>query len=698
MRRSWLLLLTSACAWIDDKELADRIDADGDGEPSPAYGGKDCDDTNDNVRPGADELCNERDDNCDGQLDEGAGTQWFADADFDGYGAEGEGVTACSQPDDMVPVSGDCDDNDRASNPGGDELICDGLDQDCDGLEDDAEGYPWYADDVDGDGYGDPNTMVMACEAPAKYVDNDDDCDPVNFGGLPIVFYRDRDGDGFGGTETTQACEVPDGYAEDSTDCNDDDPDIHPEALDVCGDDIDQDCDSDDRVCRYEDDLPLADALAVYKPTTGTNSYTGSFSEFGDLNDDGKADVVVSAPGATSGGFKDAGYVWVSFGAPTTANTTLNGVDNLAIFGASDTHQLGSAIAIADMDGDGTNDLILGGNKHESNKGRVDLLLGPLSTGSLDLAAVSADATLIGDTNSTLGTALAALTDADGATVLIAGAPASSFTSIVTELRVLRGLDGDDFDQDDTITGVKDDYLGRSVVNLGDLDGDGLSEVGFGAQKHLSTSSVDEGIVGAVWVLSASELPNGSDMDLEDYELNKVTGVTSLTNFGYSICPAGDINGDGLADVAVSEPAYLPSVGADAVGRVWLFEGPWRHGTASAHSTATFLGSTATGYVGYDVATLGDVDRDGKGDLAIPEPVASGGKGAVHLLYGPFSGSFDLSVNDVPAVYGNANTDFMGNSVTTGADITGDGVGDMLLGAIGVDGRGAAYLFPIEPL
>jgi hypothetical protein len=198
-------------------------------------------------------------------------------------------------------------------------------------------------------------------------------------------------------------------------------------------------------------------------------------------------------------------------------------------------------------------------------------------------------------------------------------------------------------------------------------------------------------------VLSAIELPDGSDTDLTDYDTNKVTGLTASTSFGFSVNPAGDLNGDGLADVAVAEPGYVPDDHTDKLGRVWLFEGPWHAGTASTHSVATFIGSTANGNFGYDLASIGDVDRDGKGDLAIGEPVAAGNKGAVHLLYGRFAGTFDLSIEDVPSVYGETAGDNIGNSVSTGADITGDGIDDMLLGATGVDSRGAAYLFPIEP-
>ena len=106
-------------------------DADGDGFCQQA----DCDDGNVAVHPGAAEVCNGIDDNCNGQVDEVVKTQFFADLDGDGYGSLASGSTmAC-----MLPPSGysasndDCDDNNDALNPGAVE-VCDGQDNDCNGL------------------------------------------------------------------------------------------------------------------------------------------------------------------------------------------------------------------------------------------------------------------------------------------------------------------------------------------------------------------------------------------------------------------------------------------------------------------------------------------------------------------------------------------------------------------------------------
>jgi gliding motility-associated-like protein len=94
----------------------------------------DCDDTNANVFPGATEVCDGVDNNCDGQIDESGGTVWYVDADADGYGDVNDtGVTSCTQPPGTVDNNGDCDDANSSVNPGAIE-ICDGIDNNCDGI------------------------------------------------------------------------------------------------------------------------------------------------------------------------------------------------------------------------------------------------------------------------------------------------------------------------------------------------------------------------------------------------------------------------------------------------------------------------------------------------------------------------------------------------------------------------------------
>ena len=113
------------------------IDNDADGVPGTGMceGIVDCDDRNAEVFPGAPELCNDRDDNCDGQKDEGLTVNtWYTDADHDGYGSTDSGQGCGEPPTGSVLQDGDCDDTNRRINPGTPETTGDGIDNDCDGV------------------------------------------------------------------------------------------------------------------------------------------------------------------------------------------------------------------------------------------------------------------------------------------------------------------------------------------------------------------------------------------------------------------------------------------------------------------------------------------------------------------------------------------------------------------------------------
>ena len=116
----------------DDTEAQDQ---DGDGWPDD----EDCDDTDAQVHPEAEEHCDGRDEDCDGQADEDAVDQstWYQDQDHDSFG-DGE-VLSCEQPPDTSSRDGDCDDTDSAVNPDATELCFDGIDNDCDGVVDEEE-------------------------------------------------------------------------------------------------------------------------------------------------------------------------------------------------------------------------------------------------------------------------------------------------------------------------------------------------------------------------------------------------------------------------------------------------------------------------------------------------------------------------------------------------------------------------------
>ncbi|MAY79764.1 MAG: hypothetical protein CL930_03170, partial [Deltaproteobacteria bacterium] len=108
------------------------VDEDGDGVSVEAG---DCDDTRDDVYPGAAEVCDEVDNNCDGVADEGVTSMFYADTDMDGYGDSLSTTESCTAPDSFVADATDCDDTRDDVYPGAAE-VCDEVDNNCDGVAD----------------------------------------------------------------------------------------------------------------------------------------------------------------------------------------------------------------------------------------------------------------------------------------------------------------------------------------------------------------------------------------------------------------------------------------------------------------------------------------------------------------------------------------------------------------------------------
>ena len=98
----------------------------------------DCDDTDNTVFPGATELCDGKDNNCDGNIDEGALSTYYADVDGDGFGDASNSIQECSVPAGFVENSNDCNDNNANVFPGAMEICGDGLDNNCNGTTDEA--------------------------------------------------------------------------------------------------------------------------------------------------------------------------------------------------------------------------------------------------------------------------------------------------------------------------------------------------------------------------------------------------------------------------------------------------------------------------------------------------------------------------------------------------------------------------------
>lgn len=161
-------------------------DADGDQYGDPAISVMSCsapegfvdnpddfDDTDPTLHPGAAEICNGRDDNGNGSIDEGVTTAFYLDKDGDGYGSNTMIIT-CTAPANYVANNNDCNDNNAAVHPDATE-VCNGIDDNCDGEIDEGVKTTYYFDE-DGDGYGNKNIPIQACAMPAGYVMNSNDC------------------------------------------------------------------------------------------------------------------------------------------------------------------------------------------------------------------------------------------------------------------------------------------------------------------------------------------------------------------------------------------------------------------------------------------------------------------------------------------------------------------------------------------
>ena len=180
-------------------------DADGDGFAAC----EECDDTNKSVNPRATETCDSLDNNCDGNVDEGVTSTYYADSDSDTFGDPKSSVAACSAPKGYVTDKTDCNDSSRAINPKATE-VCDAsdTDEDCDGLADDDDtsvtGTSVYYVDKDSDGYGTTSTSsgssTKACDQPKGYSTTSDDCDDadstINPGATEVEDREDNDCDG----------------------------------------------------------------------------------------------------------------------------------------------------------------------------------------------------------------------------------------------------------------------------------------------------------------------------------------------------------------------------------------------------------------------------------------------------------------------------------------------------------------------
>jgi Ca2+-binding RTX toxin-like protein len=384
-------------------------------------------------------------------------------------------------------------------------------------------------------------------------------------------------------------------------------------------------------------------------------SLTGaSVKAAGDLNGDGFDDVIIGAPITPGGGGLDgaAFVVFGSAGGPGLIEdlSTLNGTNGFRINGPATGAQLGQAVSTAgDFNGDGFDDLLIG-----SKMG----FQGGQRTGEAFVVFGSA-----------------------------AGLPAELDLSKLTGSNGFR-LHGD----------FNNGQAGYSVASAGDVNGDGYDDLLIGAPGEQPNGSGS----GASYVVFGHAGAQAADIDLGS--LNGTTGFkisgAGGDNLGSSVSSAGDVNGDGYADLLVAASSYGTFGGAYVI---------FGHGGSFA---PTFQASAIDGKNGFildgpfgddvarSVSTAGDLNGDGYDDLIVVERGADAAAHAAYVVFG-HGGSFSPIVN-LGALNGSNGFTLLDPSgaqtwnVSTAGDFNGDGYADILVSAATASGlgvnNGATYL------
>ena len=413
-----------------------------------------------------------------------------------------------------------------------------------------------------------------------------------------------------------------------------------------------------DGICQL---APLS--VQVQDTTPEVASDLGWAVAAGDINGDGYADAVIGAIHSDAGVLLDAGRVLVRFGPAFTAELSLTAPVPQA------NADFGTAVACGDLDGDGFAEVIVGSPDETVaallDMGRVYVFHGPA------LTTVTAINMPLGTISADFGRSLA-LGDVTGDSQLdlVIGAPEANVAGVLAGKVFV--FDGPTLALVSTLSHPAPsvgDQFGWAVA-AGDTDGDGAAEVIVGIPNEQSGGLIESG---AVAVYSAPALASWVILTEPVPELS--------AEFGRTVA-AGDLNGDGLADLAVGVTDARPLGIVDA-GEVVVFLGP----TFAAPVNLTEPVMERGADFGSALA-IADADGDGTGDLLVgAEDATSDGEpdaGRAYLFHGP---ALSVVTELIPDVIHNG--DDFGFSAAFG-DFNDDGLMDFLVGAKGGEVIGPA--------
>ncbi|ELS03748.1 putative calcium-binding protein,FG-GAP repeat protein [Xenococcus sp. PCC 7305] len=409
-----------------------------------------------------------------------------------------------------------------------------------------------------------------------------------------------------------------------------------------------------------------------------------SVSNAGDINGDGFDDLIIGAPDAYANYiYADAGQAYVVFGGPGVGASgsfelfELDGINGFIINGIAPEDDAGFSVSNAgDINGDTIADLIIGAKEGYNG------------------------------------------TYYSGQSYVIFGDPNVGNNGLVPGVIDLATLDGT---EGFIINGIYEgEYVGFSVNNLGDINGDGIDDLIIGAPGSEDFADIYSVSPGSSYVVFGDgNIGNTGVIELSALDGTNgfvLNGAGAYDYSGTSVSNAGDVNGDGFADLIIGAPK--PTDGAEGIGGIGAIFGLGNTYSGEAYVVfgGTDVGSTgfvelaslngdngfAIGgtqlydFVGYSVSNLGDINGDGLDDLIIGAyGTGSNGEGASYVIFGAedLGSTSVVELSDLDGTNGFVleginRYDLSGISVSNAGDINGDGFADLIIGADYADPNG----------